>query len=128
MFRYTRKRKASGGGSASASAGLACSARRGGAGRGGMGAVNITASACQGAGGARHGPLARILGACTCRPGTRPRHFLSLFFSVAVFVFSLCSKYELKPLFRFLGELMKPGLRYHDCTSDKILLFIHSSS
>lgn len=40
--------------------------------------------------GACHGPLARILGACTCRPGTRPRFFLYIFlcfFSVA-FLFS----------------------------------------
>ncbi|GBP85237.1 hypothetical protein EVAR_55816_1 [Eumeta japonica] len=48
--------------------------------------INITGSAWPrggegGVGVHRHDPLARILGACTCRPGTRPRSFLlNLFF------------------------------------------------
>lgn len=107
----------SSGGSASASA------------AGGLGAVNITAGACRGAeygvrgtgAGEGRGGASRPVSADPRRVHMSPRHapapLFILFFS---FVFSLCSKYELKPPFRFLGELMKPGLRYHDRPSDKI--------
>lgn len=109
----------------------ACSGERGGE----MGAVNITASACRGAGCARC--EARGAGRVTARQrGSSARAhvaaararatFYSSFFCYC-FCFLPLFKIRIKASISISGKLMNSGLRYHDCTSDKIQLFIHQS-
>lgn len=68
--------------------------------------------------GACHGPLARILGACTCRPARARASFYTFFYVFFLLRFCFLPLFEIriKASFSTSGELMRPDLRYHDCT------------